>query len=440
MLLYAFQASLFIIVFNSRSMAKQEEGDVRQLKKNFALLELIEKIQQSRSGGEAIDRYARDRLLGIDCDEDPCHTAVLFCTVCESHLCERCADSSHDTNVLSKHRRIPLSQKPASTGNCRIHNSYPIEFVCKEEACSNKNGLMCTFCRDYGLHKGHAHVLIERETDELRERLQESISEVAKTLAKVEALKRRLQRAAAELSSRERGPFGDALTQVRSHFNRLRESLCRDEEAALDTLTSHVNGRVAALNSYIERMDAISNKLNSTNAELQRSLVLDRSKLVERKSDLLALAESASMEEVRQPEESLMSTLIPYSISRANRLHLGKYEDARVVFLGLDGAGKTTLLRSLMKAPHVPDVSPTNGFTVDSMHYKNFHLHLWDVSGLSRCRNVWKNYHSYAQAIVFVVDSSTPERFPEVIRAVEDVIEDCHVDSCQFLLVVNRKA
>ncbi|KIH60769.1 b-box zinc finger [Ancylostoma duodenale] len=173
-------------------------GDVRQLKKNFALLELIEKIQQSRSGEEAIDRYARDRLLGIDCDEDPCHTAVLFCTVCESHLCERCADSSHDTNVLSKHRRIPLSQKPASTGNCRIHNSYPIEFVCK----------------------GHAHVLIERETDELRERLQESISEVAKTLAKVEALKRRLQKAAAELSSRERGPFGDALTQVNTYFEK----------------------------------------------------------------------------------------------------------------------------------------------------------------------------------------------------------------------------
>ncbi|EPB68665.1 hypothetical protein ANCCEY_12244 [Ancylostoma ceylanicum] len=285
-------------------------GDVRQLKKNFALLELIERIQQSRSGGETVDRYARDRLLGIDCDEDPCHTAVLFCT---------------------------------------------------EETCSNRNGLMCTFCRDYGLHKGHAHVLIERETDELREKLQESISEVTKTLAKVETLKRRLQKAAAELSNRERGPFGDALTQVRSHFNRLRESLCRDEEAALDTLTSHVNGRVAALNSFVERMDAISNKLNSTTAELQRSLVLDRSKLVERKNDLLALAESASMEEVRPPEESLMSTLIPYSISRTNRLHLGQYEDARVVFLGLDGAGKTTLLRSLMRAPHVPDVSPTNG-------------------------------------------------------------------------------
>ncbi|KJH49325.1 hypothetical protein DICVIV_04528 [Dictyocaulus viviparus] len=146
-------------------------GEVRNLKKNFALLELIEKIQHTNSGDYQVDRYARDRLLGVDCDEDPCHTAVLFCTVCESHLCEspvlqvdryardrllgvdcdedpchtavlfctvceshlceRCSNSSHDTNVLSKHRRIPLSEKPASAANCRIHNSYRVEFVCK---------------------------------------------------------------------------------------------------------------------------------------------------------------------------------------------------------------------------------------------------------------------------------------------------------------------
>ncbi|KAK5964356.1 ADP-ribosylation factor family protein [Trichostrongylus colubriformis] len=361
-------------------------GEVRNLKKNFALLELIERIQQAHSG--EIDRYARDRLLGIDCDEDPCHTAVLFCTVCESHLCERCSNSSHDTNVLSKHRRIPLSEKPASTANCRIHSSYPIEFVCKEESCSKENTLMV----------------------------------------------------ANELSNRERGPFGDALMQVRAHFNRLREALNCDEETALNTLTSHVNARVAALNLQIEQMDNASNRLNSTSSELQRSLVLDRTQLVERRNDLLALAESAKAEVIRTPEESIISTLIPYSISRSNQLHLGHYEDARVVLLGLEGAGKTTLLRALMKAPHVPDISPTNGFTVDSIHYKNFRLHLWDVSGLNRSRSVWKHYHSNAQAIIFVVDSSAPERFPDVIRAVEEVVEDSHVDSCQFLLVVNRKA
>lgn len=413
-------------------------GEVRSLKKNFALLELIERIQQANSG--EVDRYARDRLLGIDCDEDPCHTAVLFCTVCESHLCERCSNTSHDTNVLSKHRRIPLSEKPASTANCRTHSSYPVEFVCKEEGCSRESSLMCAFCRDYGLHKGHAHVLIEREADELREKLQESISELTKSLSKVDSWKRRLQMVASDLSNRERGPFSEALTQVHAHFNRLREALNCDEEAAVNTLTSHVNARVAALNSQIEQMDNASNRLNSTSSELQRSMVLDRTQLIERKNDLLTLAETAKVEAVRSPDESLVSSLIPYSISRSNRLHLGHYEDARVVLLGLEGAGKTTLLRALMKAPHVPDISPTYGFTVDSIHYKNFRLHLWDVSGLNRSRIMWKHYHSNAQAILFVVDSSASERFPDVIRAVEEVVEDSHADSCQFLLVVNRKS
>ncbi|WKX94646.1 hypothetical protein Q1695_011708 [Nippostrongylus brasiliensis] len=415
-------------------------GEVRNLKKNFALLELIERIQQSSPGG--IDRYARDRLLGIDCDEDPCHTAVLFCTVCESHLCEKCSNSSHDTNVLSKHRRIPLSEKPASTANCRTHSSYPVEFVCKEESCVEENKLMCVFCRDYGLHKGHAHVLIERETDELREKLQESISELTRTLSKIDSWKRRLQKTATELSNRERGPFSEALGQVRAHFTRLREALNCDEETALNTLTSHVNSRIAALNSQIDDMDSAANRLNSTSSELQRSLVLDRTQLVERKNDLLNLADSAKNDAVRPPEESLVSTLIPYSISRTNKLHLGQYEDARIVLLGLEGAGKTTLLRSLMKAPRAPDISPTYGFTVDTVHYKNFRLHLWDVSGQNRAQHMWKHYHSNAQvsAVIFVVDSSAHERFPEVIRAVEEVIEDQHVDSCRFILVVNRKA
>ncbi|KAK6012731.1 hypothetical protein OSTOST_22093, partial [Ostertagia ostertagi] len=96
-----------------------------------------------------------------------------------------------------------------------------------EESCSKESNLMCVFCRDYGVHKGHAHVLIERETDELREKLQESISELSKSLSKIDSWRRRMQtysisvkivlakysRVANELSNRERGPFGEALMQ-----------------------------------------------------------------------------------------------------------------------------------------------------------------------------------------------------------------------------------
>ena len=47
--------------------------------------------------------------LGISCDEDEDHLAVLYCTVCASHLCLECSERTHATRTLHKHKRIPLS-------------------------------------------------------------------------------------------------------------------------------------------------------------------------------------------------------------------------------------------------------------------------------------------------------------------------------------------
>lgn len=47
--------------------------------------------------------------LGIACDEDDNHLAVLYCTVCASHLCLECSELTHATKTLHIHKRIPLS-------------------------------------------------------------------------------------------------------------------------------------------------------------------------------------------------------------------------------------------------------------------------------------------------------------------------------------------
>lgn len=70
-------------------------GDLQNLKKNFALLELLEKIADGggllEKSGEVVkfDRYSKERLLNLECDEDSEHVAVIYCTVCDSNLCER---------------------------------------------------------------------------------------------------------------------------------------------------------------------------------------------------------------------------------------------------------------------------------------------------------------------------------------------------------------
>lgn len=94
--------------------------------------------------------------LAIRCDENDNHVAVLYCTVCASHLCEPCSQSTHATRTLARHRRVPLSEKPRERPRCPAHSSHPAEFVCLQEECqSSSSTIMCFICKDYGRHKNH---------------------------------------------------------------------------------------------------------------------------------------------------------------------------------------------------------------------------------------------------------------------------------------------
>ena len=50
----------------------------------------------------------------------------------------------------------------------------------------------------------------------------------------------------------------------------------------------------------------------------------------------------------------------------------------RFLMLGLDAAGKTTLLYK-MKLGEISFVTPTIGFNVETVKYKNLHFTMWDV-------------------------------------------------------------
>lgn len=106
--------------------------------------------------------------LHIRCDENDDHTAVLYCTVCTTHLCESCSDSTHSTRTLAKHRRVPLSEKPREKSRCQLHPSHVAEFTCLDEECRANPTLMCYLCKDYGRHKNHKHALVETEADNIR--------------------------------------------------------------------------------------------------------------------------------------------------------------------------------------------------------------------------------------------------------------------------------
>lgn len=92
--------------------------------------------------------------FGIPCDENELHTAIVFCIVCCTHLCVECSEQTHSTRTLTKHKRVPISEKPKENPKCSFHPMHLVEFACLEEECKN-SPLMCYICKDYGRHVKH---------------------------------------------------------------------------------------------------------------------------------------------------------------------------------------------------------------------------------------------------------------------------------------------
>lgn len=84
-------------------------------------------------------------------------------------------------------------------------------------------------------------------------------------------------------------------------------------------------------------------------------------------------------------------------------------KEVRVLILGLDNAGKTTILYKLQIGEVVTTV-PTIGFNVETVTYKNLRFQVWDLGGQTSIRPYWRCYYQNTNAVIYVVDSSDPER------------------------------
>ena len=78
--------------------------------------------------------------------------------------------------------------------------------------------------------------------------------------------------------------------------------------------------------------------------------------------------------------------------------------------------GKTTLLERLktnytgFPGLEPEKVLPTVGLNVGRLKALNADFMFWDLGGQSGLRSIWDKYYSDSHAILFVVDSSDPQR------------------------------
>jgi GTP-binding protein SAR1 len=109
----------------------------------------------------------------------------------------------------------------------------------------------------------------------------------------------------------------------------------------------------------------------------------------------------------------------------------------KVVLLGLDNAGKTTLvhmLRDNVLVQHMPTQKPTmETFTLGGLTFN-----LFDLGGHAIARRQWADYCSTADAIVFLIDASEPERFPEAKTALDSLFTDDTLRQTPLLILANK--
>ncbi|KPM02399.1 Mediator of RNA polymerase II transcription subunit 29 [Sarcoptes scabiei] len=113
-------------------------------------------------------------------------------------------------------------------------------------------------------------------------------------------------------------------------------------------------------------------------------------------------------------------------------------QEVRILFLGLDNAGKTTVLKQL-KNEDVTSISPTLGFTIDSLEYRDFNLNIWDVGGQKSLRPFWRNYYEDTDGLIFVVDSCDRLRLADCKAQLNEIIVEERLLGASLLILANKQ-
>lgn len=213
------------------------------LKKNFALIDLLELLEQStiEKSPSSLKKERHESTMQL-CDEDESHLAVLYCTICSIHLCEECDILTHSSKTLGKHRRVPLSEKPKDKPKCPIHQNHIAEFTCIQDGC--KNALMCYLCKDYGRHSAHKPALVEIEAECVRKTI---VSGLQRMTQFMESMRNTAHRIDTVLQELEGWAIDDAKNRVRQHFEELRRQISEQEKNALLCVDTETRGRLCAL-------------------------------------------------------------------------------------------------------------------------------------------------------------------------------------------------
>ncbi|TMW57393.1 hypothetical protein Poli38472_003318 [Pythium oligandrum] len=115
-----------------------------------------------------------------------------------------------------------------------------------------------------------------------------------------------------------------------------------------------------------------------------------------------------------------------------------KEKELRVLMLGLDNAGKTTILKKFM-GQDITEISPTLGFDIQTLEFKEFKLNVWDVGGQQTIRSYWRNYFEQTDGLVWVVDSADRRRLEDCKQELKKLLAQEKLAGATLLIFANKQ-
>jgi len=113
-------------------------------------------------------------------------------------------------------------------------------------------------------------------------------------------------------------------------------------------------------------------------------------------------------------------------------------KNAEIAVVGLQASGKTSFVNVITSGQWSEDVVPTVAFNFRRVRKGNVTWKIWDVAGQPKFRSMWERYCNGVDAIVFVVDSSDPEKFNTARFELHQLITQQTLTGVPLLVLGNK--
>lgn len=115
-----------------------------------------------------------------------------------------------------------------------------------------------------------------------------------------------------------------------------------------------------------------------------------------------------------------------------------KEKELRILMLGLDNAGKTTCVKKFNNQD-TSTISPTLGFQISALRFRDYTLNVWDVGGQQSLRSYWRNYFEATDGIIWVVDGNDVNRLGICRDELHQLLLEERLFGASLLILVNKQ-